>query len=56
MDKMSAGNKFWRQNKAARAIRGSESGVPTAVQGKCSPKWGGIQKSIEGVYDIAALW
>ena len=25
---MSAGNKFWHQNKAARAIRGSESGGP----------------------------
>ena len=31
---MSAGNKFWHQNKAARAIRGSESGVPTVVPGK----------------------
>ena len=31
---MSAGSEFWHQNKAARAIRGTESGVPTAVQGK----------------------
>ena len=34
IDKMSAENEFWRQNKAARVIHGTESGVPTAVQGK----------------------
>ena len=34
IDKMSAESEFWHQNKAAHAIRGTESGVPTAVQGK----------------------
>ena len=34
IDKMSAESEFWRQNKAARAIRRTESGVPVAVQGK----------------------
>ena len=31
---MSAGSKFWWQNKAARVISGNESGVPAAVPGK----------------------
>ena len=34
IDKMSAESEFWCQNKAACVIRGTESGVPAAVQGK----------------------